>query len=554
MRGETKSLGRIRVILCVAGLSTLVVMGVRVSADPPAAQICNVKLDTIFCQRVTGIEGDAADGNKFRVEFEIVNWTGTDAAGLIIALNVARNRPLIPPGAPRITGASVDMDGRPLTGGSSPPTGNAAIANDWSVLAQTPTRVEFRGGTAIAHPSSGVFDGLLDPDFSTATLAVCIDAIKDMIPGDETMVGAPPLIASVDTETIDDGANVRDGFVIEIDDWDAGEEVSFNWFLVDAAGDVIGASDPSGAVVADGDGYGFGAFNIVRLAGSAPTPLFDKNAEYDPTDTTDPNVDSPLFWAEDEVAGVDTFQVNPIPVGTAGEGTFFAVELGVSVTGPFADSQSDNDFFRNGSPFRVGVNLVPNAHFMADHLSSTAGTTILWGSGIWTLDGVDLLCPTFDGAGVTTTPGNKQRRAWDESVCNVWPNDWHWTASFSWLGEAAFIDVWVRGFDQDELLSVDLQCSPTHFLYSLEVDLVADTYTLTDDGAGTPFHTGVWGQYPGNLPADFEDAGGWRGNFSKLDTKIPAVSDWGLVVLTLLVLSSGTLVVIRRRTGAAQPL
>ena len=72
---------------------------------------------------------------------------------------------------------------------------------------------------------------------------------------------------------------------------------------------------------------------------NAPPPLLVTNSTnpirvntgYDPKDTQNPNVDRPLFFAEDQdVAGIDRHPVNPIPSGKPGQGNWFAVEPGAA--------------------------------------------------------------------------------------------------------------------------------------------------------------------------------------------------------------------------------
>jgi len=98
-----------------------------------------------------------------------------------------------------------------------------------------------------------------------------------------------------------------------------------------------------------GDEFGFGTLNFARINSPAPPSLFNLNTGYDPPDDTDSNQDSPLFWAEDQVAGMDTFEINPIPAGEAGQGTYFAIEPGAAVTAAFSNA-ADSIFQCNGVP------------------------------------------------------------------------------------------------------------------------------------------------------------------------------------------------------------
>jgi hypothetical protein len=44
-----------------------------------------------------------------------------------------------------------------------------------------------------------------------------------------------------DPETVDDGNNVLDGFTFEVDGFDEGDVITFNWELLDSDGQRIGS-------------------------------------------------------------------------------------------------------------------------------------------------------------------------------------------------------------------------------------------------------------------------------------------------------------------------
>ncbi len=185
------------------------------------------------------------------------------------------------------------------------------------------------------------------------------------------MIGPSQVLA------IDNGNNVRDGFIITIADWDPAEEISLNWFLIDAAGNDIGYHNPSTGQVS-GSEYGFGQINLVRLSSPAPPPLFNLNTGYDPPDSTNPNVDSAAFWAEDQdpTSGVDQYFVNPIPAGYPSQGTYFAIELGARVTGPFRNAADATGQFGGVATTR-GANVTPNRGGPAVPTLSTIGIVVL---------------------------------------------------------------------------------------------------------------------------------------------------------------------------------
>ena len=343
-----------------------------VRADPPVhPPPCNVRLGALFCYSVTQTQGEVLNPKKFSVELEVLNWTSKDAYGVEFSIANAGTQV---GGLPFISDAYVDSNGRPFGAPSIPPAGNLAITNNFVVTSRTPTQVKFgvpfppTPGFQIAHRTftgtrGGVpgftFDGLLDPDFaSPTTQAECIAALTNMIPTGTNFGGSPPLIGPASVLAIDDGSNVRDGFVIIIDDWDAGEEIALNWRLVDLASNDIGYHNgATGQVV--GDEFGFGVINFVRLSSPAPSPLFNLNTGYDPPDSTNSNIDSPAFWAEDESGGVDSYPVNPIPAGLPGQGTYFAIELAARSTGPFRDPSNSAGQF-GGVAITRGTNLVAN--------------------------------------------------------------------------------------------------------------------------------------------------------------------------------------------------
>ena len=337
-------------------------------ADPPVSPPpCDVKLDPLFCVRMTDVRAVFGDPDRFQIELEFLNWTQRDAFGLLIVANSGSTTN--EGAAPFISGASIDANGRPIgpTGscpsGGCPPAGNVAKTNDWTLINLTSSQVCFTSkpfgvqtGTPIPHPSVSfqgvVYDGLLSPNFDGAPQSVCTSVIPQMIPGPNPVLGGSPACITIpDSESIDDGSNVLDGFVLEIDDWDSGEQFSFDWWLIGDDGSLIGSVDPTATMI-QGDDYGFGLVNMATLlpgfgsdsagAAPAPPPLFNFNSVdatkvntgYDPPDTSDVNGDDPLFFAEDEVGGLDQFPFNPIPAGFPGSGIYFFFEPGATFSAP----------------------------------------------------------------------------------------------------------------------------------------------------------------------------------------------------------------------------
>lgn len=216
----------------------------------------------VFCFRITDIIADKSDpeGDRFIIEFEVLNWTDTPATGMMINTNVGVSSG---PGSPVFDSAAVDANGRPISSGDDngdPSDELSPVTNDWTVTTSTSSIIEWGSGTAIDN-----IDLLGPPRIAPCTSP--IDFIDFTDCSDETT--AVP-------NTIDDSFqpgftdNVLDGFVIAVDDWDTGEMLSFNWFLKNGT-NLIG-------VAGSGNQFGFGAVNLSRInGGSGGTKLFAGN-------------------------------------------------------------------------------------------------------------------------------------------------------------------------------------------------------------------------------------------------------------------------------------
>ena len=226
------------------------------------------------------------------------------------------------------------------------------------------------------------YHGILDPQFDQVTQGICAPAVSDMIPGSCPIVGLPTWSVDIpDPETIDDGMNVLDGFVLVIDDWDNGEQFSFNWELLNELGEKIGhvaampnnPNNPTAGAI-QGDEFGFGTFNMTLMGGAggpfiAPPALAQfnlinmnkVNTGYSPPQSGSASADSPLVFAEDEDGnGVDQAPFNPIVFGEPGQGTYLFAEPGASVSLP--KKQQPLPLFApdGGNPIVVsGANLLP---------------------------------------------------------------------------------------------------------------------------------------------------------------------------------------------------
>jgi len=275
----------------------------QVRADPPPDPP-GPTLPIVFCFRITDINQVSGDpeGDKFTFEFEVLNWSDTDADGVeMILAKPARGNVFI-------SGADVDSNGRPLLfvdvdgdgNVTDPPgaedledtngngvldpgedlngngrldndsiPGNQNISNDWSVTDQTPTKVTWSAPNAA---SAVTFRDLL----GATTTQQANQLIPHFPPDTQGPLGETTIDNIGDVtpkEAIDDGENVRDGFTITLDDFDDGDTVTFNWRLT-SGGNPIGTAS-------SGNAYGFGTLSIARInGGGLPGPIFVPNTGF----------------------------------------------------------------------------------------------------------------------------------------------------------------------------------------------------------------------------------------------------------------------------------
>jgi hypothetical protein len=190
-------------------------------------------------------------------------------------------------------------------------------------------------------------------------------ACEQMIPGCEFQGGQGVI---PDMETVDNGNNVLDGFVITIDDLDEAEVISWNWNLLDVNGNPIGTPG-------NGNAYGFGTVNLARIpigndpesnfrifpentGVGNPTQLFAEDSykvtEYGPEGLYDEMVDP----ATNSNAGLVQFAslssaIGAVAADIAEDGesadseeqliALFGAEFGAGITAPFLNP-GDNIF------------------------------------------------------------------------------------------------------------------------------------------------------------------------------------------------------------------
>lgn len=301
---------------------------------------------------------DASVGVKsgdLRMMFEILNWTNVEVHGVVLVENTATDLlPATSGGIPVVVSAYVEPEGRPLdpllkaedddanfppTDGTIDPPKNGAN-NAYTGTRPTPTKIAYVGDGPI--PPRDLL-GAADANASCALVPGCAG-------------GVIAEVERIDNGRNDAGAgtvdNVLDGFVLEFADFDPGEVISFNVFLIDEFGQPIGYWD--GANFA-GNAFGFGTLNVFLGDGAAPRrshgppvwtrpsrgPIIGNTGTVDP-----PNNLRDVFVTNDQ----------------------FQIEIGAAMTAPFRDPNDNNLLLGGGG---VGVNAVPHPSVPVELMSFT---------------------------------------------------------------------------------------------------------------------------------------------------------------------------------------
>lgn len=353
---------------------------IPVAADPPPRPPSpGTYLPSIFCFRITDI-GDTAESNRFKFMFEVLNWSNKEAHGLVLMINKGNDgkpgsRP--PPGRPLFDkdNNSIDEGGRPLgydnDDDNFPPRDltsftkiKAGQSNTWSVSYSSSTMVRFfnpngSGGLPQRDILSAASQGSL-----AGTTAACNLVPGCAVTGLDTFGRATlPVVSNM--ETVDNGAptvdsqpdNVLDGFVVEIKDFDEGELISFNWFLIDKDRNQIGSSG-------FGNDMGFGTFNIRRLKSDGEVECANldepedfkrcmeiKKVESNLGDNGGGDIAGPRKSSKNRTRANEAFvgntgvtqNIRDMFVHNTESGVEFAVEPGPGLTAPFLSPQ-DNVF------------------------------------------------------------------------------------------------------------------------------------------------------------------------------------------------------------------
>ncbi|NEO55884.1 MAG: VWA domain-containing protein [Okeania sp. SIO3B5] len=320
--------------------------------DIQQQQAPETKQPPVYHFRFTDIKAveDDPEGDKFQLAFEVLNWSDKPAAGVRIALNEGTDFFPIIDERPSFAGAGVDNNGRPNGPDAEPLPGNLLLANSSKVVQSTKTAIQWDASQFDSNTS--VNGSIPNRDLLGVGPRNTPDACA-LVPGCEVVGHSNPFFGTpevADWETVDDGNNVLDGFVITVDDFDEGELISFNWNLLDVNGNPIGTPD-------SGNDYGFGIANILRTPISedpdADFRIFEQNTgveqskrlfaedSYRVTEYSPVNFDTTIARGFSARNAVATQTIN----STGGDEpiALFAAEVGAGITGAFLNP-ADNIF------------------------------------------------------------------------------------------------------------------------------------------------------------------------------------------------------------------
>jgi hypothetical protein len=231
-------------------------------------------LPNVYSVRLTDsirVIGGAQD--NVYLESAFLNWAEVEAFGILVVINSATRGAV--DGPPRFNATNnqcgyVDGDGRPIFGPNDdanfPPGDgtNSTIPNNpdnkqgqvntWAMTQCSPTLIRFQGTTPLLPRN--------------LRAAATVGGACSLVPGCVLSGANRPLIEN--DETIDNGLcpldNVLDGFVLQLVDFDPGDTLSFNWFLLREDGSVI--PDPL---------FGLGVVNWTRV-NRVPSPPLLRNS------------------------------------------------------------------------------------------------------------------------------------------------------------------------------------------------------------------------------------------------------------------------------------
>jgi hypothetical protein len=325
-------------------VSLALITAAPLQADPPPTRADDIP--TVFCFRFTDIEAVAGDpeGDRFRFSFEILNWTDRPAHGLYLAVNTASGS-VLSGRSPFFAAVDVDVNGRPLGPGDDDanfppadgtPHSKIGAPNLWIVADHTPTRALFE-----APAGQGAVPALPILSVPCRGIPGCV------IVGGKAEITDFELLDNTNDGHHWEEDHVLDGFVLDIDDFDPGEAISVNWFLLDQQGDPIG-------VTGFGNAYGFGVLNLFR-APAGDSRLWQRTG------------DSPQGGGANTGA---TSSPRDMFVSSA-DGVQFLTEMAGAMTAPYRNA-ADDLFGAQINAVAAHSNVPLNPHFSCD-LSHWAG-------------------------------------------------------------------------------------------------------------------------------------------------------------------------------------
>jgi len=360
---------RARLWIFILLIAAVLLPSHSVFAGPAPTGLPMVTLPRVFCFRITDIEKVPGDptGNAFNFEFEVLNWTNSQASGL--SLMTAVGSTAVAGTIPTITDAAIDADGRggPYQVGAeigfgafdSPAIqsgrgrgdqlpGLPNLINDWFAIETTATTAAWFAGEGHPIPARDLLGAMTTAEAIALIPGLGLDALGDLAVDGGPAPYSPAAPPAGGGPPFPDGTgNVLDGFVLTVTDFHEGEILSLNWFLTNAAGGPIGVPITPATAFNPG-AFGFGVFNLMRLPLGAPP--FGRA----------------IYVGNSGMVGTATeFVQVPLPVNMVLDPAQFVAEFGAGITAPFLNPQ-DNIF-----------GVVPNTTTIPE-----PSTLVLLGTGV----------------------------------------------------------------------------------------------------------------------------------------------------------------------------
>ncbi len=260
------------VIACALLLITPTLIFADPVPDPPVEDGYDDPIQ-VFCFLMTDIQAGAIP-NSFQFQFQSLNWADEDVYGVAIMMNVGSSD--VVGERPTLVGGNIDVNGQPFGPvGTSDHLAAVTTNNQWSISQAGPTSITWSGITSPITPID-LLDGSQLPNPNPQPP----NTVRPIQKGEQAIsfmsFSNPNKPLQPDAATIDDGSNVLDGFVFSVVDFDPGEVISLNWFLLDQNGDPVGTAG-------GGNQYGFGVVNLKRVDGgiTLDDPIFEGNVGFD---------------------------------------------------------------------------------------------------------------------------------------------------------------------------------------------------------------------------------------------------------------------------------